>query len=50
MLTGDCLLPTEHRFHAEFTRPQNDGTENTHTHRSASPQTEDIELRSRERD
>lgn len=27
MLTGDCLFPTEHRFHAEFTRPQKDGTE-----------------------
>lgn len=26
MLTGDCLFPTEHRFQAEFTSPQNDGT------------------------
>lgn len=26
MLTGDCLLPTEHIFQAEFTSPQKDGT------------------------
>lgn len=26
MLTGDCLFPTEHRFQAELTSPQNDGT------------------------
>lgn len=32
MFTGDCLFPTEHRFQAEFTSPQNDGTA-THTER-----------------
>lgn len=26
MLTGDCLFPTEHRFQAELTSPQKDGT------------------------
>lgn len=26
MLTGDCLFPTEHKFQAEFTKPQKDGT------------------------
>lgn len=26
MLTGDCLFPTEHKFQAELTKPQKDGT------------------------
>ena len=26
MSTGDCFFPMAHRFHAEFTSPQKDGT------------------------
>lgn len=26
MLMGDCLFPMAHRFQAEWTRPQKDGT------------------------
>lgn len=26
MSMGDCLFPMAHRFQAEFTRPQKDGT------------------------
>lgn len=27
MLMGDCRFPMVHRFQAEFTKPQKDGTE-----------------------
>lgn len=27
MSMGDCLFPMAHRFQAEFTRPQKDGTD-----------------------
>lgn len=52
MLTGDCLFPTEHRFQAEFTSPQKDGTatqKRERAFRRASICTDEIGARSTER-